>query len=221
VDLAITTLVVSPFAQNCRVVLDKDSGDAVVVDPGDDAKGILRAVRASGGTVKMLLATHAHLDHVGAVAPVQDALRVPFAMHSGDLPILRMLTEHGEVFGMRGLRVPKVDVDLATTAEIPFGSGVIRVVPTPGHTPGGVTFLFGERGRTGLFGDSLFHLSVGRTDLGGDPEVYARTIRDVLLPLPDATVVHSGHGPSSTMAVERRDNPFLNGELSLCPDLPL
>ncbi len=88
-----------------------------------------------------------------------------------------------------------------------------------GHTPGGCTFLFHDpaHGGTdiGLFGDSLFHLSVGRTDLGGDARVYARTIRDVILALPDETVVHSGHGPSSTMAVERAMNPFLNGDVSL------
>ena len=221
-DLSIQTLVVSPFAQNCRVVLDRESGDVVVVDPGDDAPRILKAVKASGGKPKMMVATHAHLDHVGAVAPLQDALRIPFAMHSADLPILRMLSEHGEVFGMRDLRVPSVDLDLATVDSIPFGKGEIRVVKTPGHTPGGVTFLFGEKGRTGLFGDSLFHLSVGRTDLGGDANAYAKTIRDVILPMPDATEVHSGHGPSSTMAVEKRDNPFLNGQIDVgCPDLPL
>src|SRR5262245_38704004 len=215
VDLAISTIVVSPFQQNCRIVLDRESGDAVIVDPGDEAARILREVTRSGAKVQMLLATHAHLDHVGAVADVQDALKVPFALHAADLPLLEALPEHGELFGMRGLRVPRVDVDLAATREIPLGNGIVRVLPTPGHTPGGVTFLFGEKGRTGLFGDSLFHLSVGRTDLGGDAHVYARTIRDVILRLPDETEVHSGHGPSSTMEVERRLNPFLTGEIDL------
>jgi len=222
VDLAVTTLVVSPFEQNCRLVVDRATGDAVIVDPGDDAKRILAAVRASGAKVRHLLATHGHLDHVGAVKPLQDALGAPFAIHGADRPLLALLPEHGLVFGMRGLVVPTIDLDLADVSEIPFGSGVIRVVKTPGHTPGGVTFLFGERGSKGLFGDSLFHLSVGRTDLGGDADVYARTIRDVILPMPDETEVHSGHGPSSTMGVERRENPFLNGQIELgCPDLPL
>ena len=220
--LDVTTLVVSPFEQNCRLVVDHDTGEAVVVDPGDEAPRILSAVRASGATVKAILATHGHLDHVGAVAPLKDALRVPFAIHGLDRPLLALMPEHGLVFGMRGLRIPSIDLDLADVAEIPFGKGIIRVVHTPGHTPGGVTFLFGETGRKGLFGDSLFHLSVGRTDLGGDPVVYARTIRDVILAMPDDTEVHSGHGPSSVLAVERRDNPFLNGRLDFgCPDLPL
>ena len=214
-DLRVTTVVVSPFQQNCRIVVDADSGEAVVVDPGDEAARILKAVRASGGTVKAILATHAHLDHVGAVAEVKDALKVPFALHRGDFPLLEQLTDHGEMFGMEGLRVPAVEIDLAETREIPLGKGVIRILPTPGHTPGGVTFLFGEKGSKGLFGDSLFQGSVGRTDLGGDARVYARTIRDVILPLPDATEVHSGHGPSSSMAVERRSNPFLNGALDI------
>jgi glyoxylase-like metal-dependent hydrolase (beta-lactamase superfamily II) len=218
--LAVTTIVVSPFEQNCRLVLEEESGEAVIVDPGDDAPRILKAVRASGARVKALLATHGHLDHVGAVAPVKDALGVPFALHGADMPIVRMMPEHGLVFGMRGLRVPTLDLDLAEVTEIPLGRGVIRVVATPGHTPGGVTFLFGETGRTGLFGDSLFRLSIGRTDLGGDPAVYARTIQDVILPMPDDTAVHCGHGPSTSIGVERVENPFLNGEIPLCPDLP-
>ncbi len=219
-ELAIETVVVSPFQQNCRVVVDRETGEAVVIDPGDEPLRVLQAVRRSGGKVKIVLATHAHLDHVGAVAAVKDALKVPFAMHSADAPILAALREHGEMFGIRGLRVPVVDVDLADTREIPFGRGVIRVVHTPGHTPGGATFLFGEKGLVGLFGDSLFHLSVGRTDLGGDARQYARTLREVILAMPDETEVHPGHGPSSTIGVERRLNPFLTGELVLEDEEP-
>ena len=214
-DLVVTTLVVSPFEQNCRIVLDRETGEAVVIDPGDSPARILKAVKACGGTVKVLLATHGHLDHVGAVVPVREALKVPFAIHRADRPILDWMPQHGEMFGMAGLKVPDIDLDLSEVDEIPFGKGVIRVLKTPGHTPGGCTFLFGDDATVGMFGDSLFHLSVGRTDLGGDARVYARTIRDVILPLPDRTEVHSGHGPSSTMAVERADNPFLTGEIPL------
>lgn len=210
--LAVTTVVVSPFEQNCRIVKDLDSGDGVLIDPGDEAGRILEAVEASGARITHILATHAHLDHVGAAAQVRRALGVPFCLHRGDFPLLRALPEHGAMFGMHGLEAPPVDIDLADVAEIPLGQGRIRVLPTPGHTPGGCTFLFDG---DGFFGDSLFRLSVGRTDLGGDARVYARTLQSVILGLPDETIVRSGHGPDTTIGVERRENPFLNGAYRL------
>lgn len=210
--LEVTTVVVSPFEQNCRVVKDLDSGDGVVVDPGDEAERILEAVAASGARITHILATHAHLDHVGAAAEVRRALGAPFCLHRADLPLLRTLPQHGAMFGMPGLEVPPVDLDLAEVRELPLGRGRIQVLPTPGHTPGGVTFLFDG---DGFFGDSLFHGSVGRTDLGGDAAVYARTLREVILGLPDTTVVRCGHGPDTTIGAERRGNPFLNGTYRL------
>ncbi len=210
--LSVTTVVVSPFEQNCRVVKDLDSGDGVVVDPGDEAGRILEAVDRSGARITHVLATHAHLDHVGAAAEVRRALGAPFCLHRGDLPLLRALPQHGALFGMQGLEVPPVDLDLATVEHLPLGQGRIRVLHTPGHTPGGCTFLFDG---DGFFGDSLFRLSVGRTDLGGDPAVYARTLREVILGLPDETIVRCGHGPDTTIGVERRENPFLNGTCRL------
>jgi glyoxylase-like metal-dependent hydrolase (beta-lactamase superfamily II) len=210
--LEITTVVVSPFEQNCRIVKDVASGDGVVIDPGDEPDRILEAVERSGARITHILATHAHLDHVGAAAPVRAALGAPFCLHRGDFPLLSALPQHGAMFGMDGLEVPTVDVDLADVREIPLGDGTVRVLHTPGHTPGGCTFLFGEEG---FFGDSLFRLSVGRTDLGGDAEVYARTLAKVILGLPDATVVRCGHGPDTTIGRERRENPFLNGTYRL------
>ena len=206
--LEVTTVVVSPFEQNCRIVKDLESGDGVIVDPGDEAQRILEAVATSGARITHILATHAHLDHVGAAAEVRRALGVPFCLHRADLPILRSLPQHGAMFGMPGLEVPKVDLDLAEVREIPLGAGRIRVLATPGHTPGGCTFLCDG---DGCFGDSLFRLSVGRTDLGGDARVYARTLQDVILGLPDATIVRCGHGPDTTIGRERRENPYLNG----------
>ena len=210
--LEVHTVIVGPFQQNCRVVKDPVSGDGVIVDPGDEAERILAVVERSGARITHILATHAHLDHVGAVAEVKRALGVPFALHRGDFPLLAQLPAHGRMFGIDGLEVPEVDLDLAEVAEIPLGDEAIRVLPTPGHTPGGVTFLFGDQG---FFGDSLFRMSVGRTDLGGDAAVYARTIRDVILGLPDETIVYTGHGPDTTIGVERIENPFLNGTIPL------
>jgi glyoxylase-like metal-dependent hydrolase (beta-lactamase superfamily II) len=210
--LDVTTVVVSPFEQNCRVVKDLDSGDGVIVDPGDEPERILEAARASGARITHILATHAHLDHVGAAAEVRRVLGAPFCLHRGDWPLLKALPQHGAMFGMHGLEVPTVDLDLSGVKDLPLGKGKIRVLHTPGHTPGGCTFLFDG---DGFFGDSLFRLSVGRTDLGGDAHVYAKTLREVILGLPDDTVVRSGHGPDSTIGVERRENPFLNGTYSL------
>ena len=211
-ELDVTTVVVSPFQQNCRVVKDRQSGDGVIIDPGDEADRILAAVEASGARITHILGTHAHLDHVGAVAPVKRALDVPFALHAGDFPLLRELPAHGRTFGFPALEVPEVDIDLSEVTEIPFGDGTIDVVHTPGHTPGGVTFLFDGQG---FFGDSLFRMSVGRTDLGGDAAVYAKTLREVILGMPDDTVVYTGHGPDTTIGAERIENPFLNGQIEV------
>lgn len=210
--LSVATVVVGSFEQNCRVVHDQDSGDGVVVDPGDEPERILEAVRASGARITHILATHAHLDHVGAAAAVRRALGAPFCLHGADLPLLAQLPAHGAMFGLPGLEVPIVDLDLAGVTEIPLGKGRIRVLHTPGHTPGGCTFLFDG---DGCFGDSLFRDSVGRTDLGGDAQVYARTLREIILGLPDETVVRCGHGPDTTIGRERRANPFLNGTYRL------
>lgn len=211
-QIEVTTVVVGPFQQNCRIVKDVLSGDGVIVDPGAEPERILAAVAAANVNITHILATHAHLDHVGAVAPVKEALGVPFALHRDDFGLLSVLAERGREHGIGNLRAPEVDIDLAEVQSIPLGAGEIRVVPTPGHTPGGVTFLYGDQG---FFGDTLFRMSVGRTDLGGDAQVYARTLRDVVLGLPDDTVVYTGHGPDTTIGAERAQNPFLNGTIAL------
>jgi glyoxylase-like metal-dependent hydrolase (beta-lactamase superfamily II) len=210
--LDVITVVVGAFQQNCRVVKDTASGEGVIIDPGDEAHRILAAVQDCGANITHILATHAHLDHVGAVAAVKRELGVPFGLHRDDFPLLAALPQHGAMFGIHGLVVPQVDIDLAEVTSIPLGDGAIRVIHTPGHTPGGVTFLWGDQG---FFGDSLFRMSVGRTDLGGDAQVYARTLRETILGLPDETIVYTGHGPDTTIGVERRENPFLNGTLTL------
>jgi glyoxylase-like metal-dependent hydrolase (beta-lactamase superfamily II) len=211
-DIEIVTLVVSPFQQNCRIVKDRATGEAVVIDPGDEAPRILRAIEEHDARVVRIMNTHAHLDHAGGVAPLKRALGVPFALHAGDNHILEGLEMSAQMYGLSGIEVPEVDEDLEGVESVPFGSGEIRVLHTPGHTPGGVVFLFGNEG---VFGDTLFRLSVGRTDLGGDARVYARTLEHVVLALPDDTIVHTGHGPSTTIGAERIENPFLNGQIRI------
>ena len=211
-ELEVSTVVVGPFQQNCRIVKDKATGEAVIVDPGDEAERILATVKQVGARVRYVLLTRAHLDHAGAAAPVKRALGVPLAMHPDDRPILEALPQHGAMFGLSDLEVPEVDIDLSETTRLPFADGEIEVVHTPGHTPGGVTFLFG---RHGFFGDTLFQMSVGRTDLGGDAKTYAQTLREKVLAMPDDTVVYTGHGPDTTIGQERANNPFLNGQIRM------
>lgn len=211
-DIEITTIVVSPFQQNCRLVKDRATGEAVIIDPGDEAERILGIVEEREARVTKIINTHAHLDHAGAVEPLKQALGVPFALHGADRPILESLEQSGRLWGMPGVQTPTLDEDLEGVDAIPFADGEIRVLHAPGHTPGGVIFLFGKEG---VFGDTLFRLSVGRTDLGGDAQVYARTLRDVVLGLEDDVVVHCGHGPSTTIGAERRENPFLNGQVAI------
>jgi glyoxylase-like metal-dependent hydrolase (beta-lactamase superfamily II) len=211
-DLDVERIVVGPFQQNCRIVKDRATSEGVVIDPGAEAERILAAVERTGARIRYILATHAHLDHVGAVAPVQRALGVPFAMHRADQPILDALVQHGAAFGVHGLEVPTVDIDLAEVTSLPFGDGAIAVLHTPGHTPGGVTFLFDGQG---FFGDTLFQGSIGRVDLGGNASTYAVTLRETVLSLPDDTVVYTGHGEDTTIGEERRRNPFLNGQIAV------
>ena len=211
-DIEVTTIVVSPFQQNCRLVMDRKTKEAVVIDPGDEAERIQWVAEEKGAKVTRILNTHAHLDHAGAVADLKEMLGVPFALHGAEKPILNHLAHSGQMYGLGPIPVPEVDLDLQGVSSIPFGDGEIQVLETPGHTPGGVTFLFGNEG---FFGDTLFRLSIGRTDLGGDPAVYTKTLRNVVLALPDETIVHTGHGPSTTIGVERKENPFLTGQIPL------
>ena len=211
-DIEIVTIVVSPFQQNCRLVKDRRTGEAVIIDPGDEADHILEVVKQHDARVTKIINTHAHLDHAGAVEPLKQALGVPFALHGADFPILEALEESGRMWGMPGVETPTVDEDLTGVDSIPFAGGEVQILHAPGHTPGGVIFLFGKEG---VFGDTLFRLSVGRTDLGGNAEVYARTLQDVVLGLDDDVVVHCGHGPSTTIGAERRENPFLNGQIAI------
>ena len=211
-DIEIVTIVVSPFQQNCRLVKDRRTGEALLIDPGDEADHILEVVKQHDAKVTKIINTHAHLDHAGAVEPLKQALGVPFALHGADFPILEALEQSGRMWGMPQVETPTVEEDLEGVESIPFAGGEIQVLHAPGHTPGGVIFLFGKEG---IFGDTLFAGSVGRTDLGGNAEVYARTLQDVVLALDDDIVVHCGHGPSTTIGTERVQNPFLNGQVSI------
>ncbi len=201
------SLTTGPLDVNCYLVWCGSTGRAVVVDPGGDPSLILSAVRKERLEVTMLLATHGHFDHVGGVARLAAELGAPFSLHRDDLPVLHQGELHAAHWGMPYERPPSPETLLRGGEELPIGRLRARVLHTPGHSPGGICLhLPGHV----LTGDSLFAGSIGRTDLpGGSFEVLVSSIRKKLLTLPDETLVHPGHGPGSSIAAERAENPFL------------
>lgn len=207
----VETFPVPPLGCNCTVLRDDASGEAIVIDPGGDAAGILRRLQAHGVTVKSIVHTHTHIDHVGATAAVQHATGAPARIHEGDLFLYEMLPVQGELLGMRAPPAAELDTFLADGETLAAGALSLEVIHTPGHTPGSVCFRCQADGRDFLFaGDTLFAGGVGRTDLwGGDHDLLVKSIRHRLFTLPEDTLVITGHDRSTTIARERRSNPFV------------
>ncbi len=208
----VETFPVPPLGCNCSVLRDDGSREAVVIDPGGDAPGILARLTAQGLTVKAIVHTHTHIDHVGATAAVQRATGAPARIHEGDLFLYEMLSVQGQMLGMRAPPAAELDAFLRDGEVLAAGAISLEVIHTPGHTPGSVCFRCKAGERELLFsGDTLFAGSIGRTDLwGGDHELILRSIRDRLLTLPDETVVIPGHDRLTSVARERRSNPFFH-----------
>jgi glyoxylase-like metal-dependent hydrolase (beta-lactamase superfamily II) len=202
-----------PFYKNGFVVACERTRQAVVIDPGDDVDQQLAIVRREAVAVSMILLTHAHLDHVTGVAAAKAALGVDVWLHRDDLFLYEGAVQQGRMFGLNVTPQPVPDRFYTVGEALTFGDYVVDVRHTPGHCPGGVCLAIGragEEGRELFVGDTLFAGSIGRTDLpGGDLETLLASIRDELFVYPDATVVHSGHGPDTTIGAERRSNPFL------------
>lgn len=201
-------LEVGPVQTNCYLVVCETTRKAVVVDPGWNAPAILSAVDSLRATVELILVTHAHFDHIGALADVVDATKAPAAMHPLDVPLLR---DGGGArrWGIPMRPAPDPDRPLEHGQALEVGTLRFETRFAPGHTPGHVVFYV-ESEKAVFGGDVLFQGSIGRTDFpGGDFDTLIRSIRDQLLTLPDETVVYSGHGPPTTIGDERRFNPFL------------
>ena len=203
---------VPPFQKNGFLVACERTREAVLIDPGDEVGELLPLVEQRGLTVRAILLTHAHLDHISGVAEARERLGAPVHLHRDDLFLYERIVEQGAMFGlpMRPQPVPDVFYD---GSPIAFGDLEVLVHHTPGHCPGEVCLQVGRAGEPGqdLFvGDTLFAGSVGRTDLpGGDHATLMRSITEVLFPLGDDCVVHPGHGPDTTIARERTANPFV------------
>jgi hydroxyacylglutathione hydrolase len=206
-------LTVGPFQENCYIIGDEDSGAGVVVDPGDEAARIALAVEQTGLDVGSIIVTHAHIDHVGAVAALVDEYACPVLMHSEAEPMLKQLPTQAMMMGLKFGKVPAVDRHIGDGEVLEVGELRLRSLYTPGHAPGHLAFYVQDEDLV-LSGDALFAGSVGRTDLpGGSMEVLMRSIEERLLTLPDETRVFPGHGPQTEIGNERASNPFLQGGL--------
>lgn len=208
-DLEVVVLPNGQFAQNCYLVADRRTRDAVIIDPGEEPAMFLAELDTRAWTLRSIWLTHAHIDHIMGVGVVHRATGVPIHLHPLDRPIYDALPQYGAWVGMQLDSPPPPDAELRAGQTLRVGNIEVEVRFTPGHSPGSVSFV--TEGMV-FGGDVLFNGSVGRTDLpGGDYATLMATIQSQFLSLPDSTVVHSGHGPNTTIGVERLTNPFLTG----------
>lgn len=208
--LTIVPATVGPLAANAYLLGDPASGDAVVVDPGDEGDHLLARLRAAGWRLREVWLTHAHFDHVGAVDEVVAVGDVTVRLHPADLRVYRAAAQTAERWAGLRIRQPTVPpLALEHGAVLTLGAFRAEVRHLPGHSPGHVVFWVAAAGAV-FAGDTLFRGGIGRTDLpGGDHEALLRGIREQLFTLPPETVVWPGHGPPTTVAEERATNPFL------------
>jgi len=211
--MILETQAVGPFFKNGFVVGCETTHEAVLIDPGDEVKSLLTFAERSALTIRHILLTHAHVDHVTGVAAAKRALGVPVHLHRDDLFLYELAVPSGAQFGLDVEPQPPIDLFFEAGEVIAFGGYEARPYHTPGHCPGGVCLQIGRKGETGrdLFvGDTLFAGSIGRTDLpGGDHATLITSIKTVLFAFGDDAVVYPGHGPTTTIGQERRTNPFL------------
>jgi hydroxyacylglutathione hydrolase len=211
--MIIETRATAPFFKNGFVLGCEETREGIVIDPGDEVADLLEAVTSHALSIRYILLTHAHLDHVTGVAAAKQALGVPVGLHRDDNFLYEAVVQQGQMFGMVVAPQPRVDFFYDGPGPWRFGRYGAWVQHTPGHCPGGVCLAVGRDdspARTLFVGDTLFAGSIGRTDLpGGDHPTLLRSIRDVLFSFPDETVVYPGHGEPTTIGREKRTNPFL------------
>jgi glyoxylase-like metal-dependent hydrolase (beta-lactamase superfamily II) len=199
---------VGAFQENSYLVVDPATRRAVLVDPGAEAEALIEMVRASGATLDAIWLTHAHIDHIGAIAGVKREWNVPVYLHPADQPLYDRGAMQAAVYGLPFEQPPAPDHALAEGDVVSVGSLDFDVLHVPGHAPGHVAFV---RQGCMLGGDLLFAGSIGRTDLPlSDPERMTESL-DRVAGLPEDTVVYPGHGPATSIGQERATNPFLTG----------
>lgn len=207
----IETLVVGPLETNCYVASDPESKEAVVIDAGDEAAYILHYLEQNGLQVKTILNTHGHYDHTQANDAVREKTGAPLAIHTDDAELLAVPEKVSSRMMVKANPCKPPELLLHNNDVISFGKYSLKVIFTPGHTKGGCCF-YEPSEKVCFTGDTLFRGGVGRTDLyGGNYGVLQHSIQERLHKLPDDVTIYPGHGPESTMAFERKNNPFLKG----------
>ncbi|MBI2795134.1 MAG: MBL fold metallo-hydrolase [Gemmatimonadetes bacterium] len=201
-------LTVGPLAENCWLVADEGSREAVLVDPGDEPERLLAALDAHRFTLRAIWLTHAHFDHVGAVAEVVRQRPVPVYLHPADAPMLAFAAQSAARWQMAIEQPPPADRTLADGDVLHLGALRFDVLFTPGHSPGHVSIV----GEGHCFsGDCLFVGSIGRTDLPLSNPAHMQAALERLAALPPSTIVHPGHGPATSIGEEMLVNPFMSG----------
>ena len=210
--MILETFPVGPLACNCTILGDREAGEAIVIDPGDEVGRIYRRLVALGLKLKQILVTHAHIDHVGGALKLKGLTGAPILLNENDLPLLKMMDQQANWLGVATPETAPPDESLADGLRVGLEHYPAQVIYTPGHTQGSVCLHFAAL-KLLVAGDTLFEGSIGRTDLpGGDYGQIIDSIQTRLLPLPDETRVLTGHGPATTIGAERRSNPFLRGQ---------
>ena len=195
------------FQVNSYILRCEETGETVVVDPGDEPEILLRRLEELGTHPSAILNTHGHVDHIVGNGAIRARYDVPIWMHPDDLFLIDGFEEQAAMFGLHFAPPPPPDRDFIAGQPYRFGECELQVHLAPGHSPGSVVLV---NGTTAISGDVIFAGAIGRFDLpGGDLPTLLRSIEEVILPLGDDTVLHSGHGPSTTVGTERRSNPYL------------
>ena len=201
---------VGPLQANCLLIGDEEAGEAIVIDPGDEAERIHGRLTELGLKLKQILLTHAHIDHVGGALKLKQLTGAPIFLHENDWPMLKTIRMQASWIGIPAPETAPPDEGLADGQIVGLERYPAQVIHTPGHTQGSVCLHFAPL-KLLVAGDTLFEGSIGRTDLpGGNFDQIIDSIHAHLLALPDETRVLTGHGPETTIGKERRSNPFLH-----------
>ncbi len=207
--MVIETFPVGLLQCNCTLAADTEHGEAIVIDPGDDIQRIHRRLTELGVTLRQIIITHAHIDHVGGALQLKRLTGAPILMHADDMPLLRMMEVQAGWLGVPTPETAPPDESLRESMVVGLTRYPATVLHTPGHTPGSVCLHFDTQ-KLLITGDTLFAGTIGRTDLpGGNPQQILASIHNKLMLLPDQTRVLAGHGAETTLEREKATNPFL------------